>query len=126
MIDKLRALSPAELETMAGEILRSLSASGAKHPKASVPDGMFFPPAQRPASEEAPLSARPAAETDSVPQVQETASPERFGTYALPLREERGVFSALSAPAVQMQDAEALSDFFRRDSRRYDGGFERY
>ncbi len=99
---------------MAGEILSALSASGAAKSLPDAPD------------ETRTLSVREPAQDEAFSEARSTLPAARFTAYALPLREERGLFREPSAPAVQTPDAEALSELFRRDSRRYDGGFERF
>ena len=139
MIEKLRALTSSELETMAGEILRSLSASASAQREAFTPEAVFpvsaspaeaaafFPSARPDAPAALTLSAVPAAAAaEGRMQMPSEGSAVRFTDYALPPREERGITRAAVLPAMQTPDAEALSDFFRRDSRRYDGGFERF
>ena len=41
-------------------------------------------------------------------------------------REEESLYPEKLSPAEQRLGAEALSEYFRRDSRRYDSGFQRY
>ena len=87
-----------------------------------------------PGAETAPLpEAEPAP--DSAPRPETTAPlrfsgvPARFGAgeadFQSPVRppEEKRVFSG---QAAMQPDMRALSDFFRRDSRRYDAPYERY
>jgi len=126
MREKLQALSSEELNTMAGEILRSLAAAEKKSAGAEQTENEWLLRRGTAETENAlPVSHTPAGYGGTAA---ETKSPEaeRFGGFsAAPGAESIGIREAYTR-SVRLPDAEAISEMFRRDSRRYDSGFEKY
>ena len=126
MREKLQKLSGEELEIMAGEILRALSAAGVKPVTESRQENEALLRGMLRMSESISRAARPGdPETETV-TVRENAPAETASPEQLPPQTETVYFRESSTPAALQPDAEALSELFRRDSRRYDGGFERF
>ena len=128
MREKLDALTQEELETMAGEIVRNLTASRrAEASREAESAGTLLRSVLHAAREMQSASAATgeSAAAAALPAVPHGAQ-ARFAS-GIPETEAPVMPGAFPrAASRRREDAAALSEFFRRDSRRYDAGFERY
>ena len=126
MIEKLRELSGEELETMAGEILRGLSFAGVKPGKELRQENEALLRGMLRLMESTARGTR-TGETEQETVTSAGRAPEaETPREQSPLQTETVLYRNSFTPVIRQPDAEALSELFRRDSRRYDGGFERF
>ena len=142
MTEKIEKLSMQELHMLAGEIVRNLD-GGAREGggAAAYPDTLAL---LRAVSEESgqntaeKLQLAIAAAAAVLAQADMTASAEDTATGLQSLTFKSAAAAPTQASAARLldefpqeaaarrQDVEPISEFFRRDSRRYDAGFERF